>query len=256
MSVVISSGLRIHYEEMGAGEPGLLLVHGWGGNRLMMAPLAERLSARHLVLNVDLREHGRSADVSPAYSSADVVADLAAVAAAAGVSRPVVVGHSLGAKFALAYVALHPTAVTAVVLLDTSIVESAERKAVRLAELDAGADIEGRRRRIASMFLPTDDEAVREQVMTSMLSLPRPAGRAALVAGDMIDTATALRDCPVPVLYVAGARPAESLDVMRELRPDLEYHQITGSGHFVQMFAAAQVSAVIEAFLDRRAAAW
>lgn len=178
MSVVISSGLRIHYEETGEGEPGLLLIHGWGGNRLMMAPLAERLAARHRVLNVDLREHGLSDDVSPPYSSADVVADLVAVAAAAGVRWPVVVGHSLGAKFALAYAASHPTGVTALVLLDTSIVESAERKALRLAELGEGADIEGRRRRIASMFLPADDEVVREQLIMSMLSLPRsPAGR-------------------------------------------------------------------------------
>jgi pimeloyl-ACP methyl ester carboxylesterase len=235
MATVVSSSVTIDYEAFGAGRPAFLLIHGWSCDRSSMQPLALLLAEHGRVVNVDLREHGHSGP-SAGYGKDDVVADLAAVLAEERLGEVVVVGHSLGAKYALALSQTSPCPASAVVLLDTSIIETNERRTRRLAELDE-EDGEGRRARLEGMFLPSDAVSTREDLIASMLAVPRDVGRRALLAGDAIDTAGALRDCPVPVLYVGCARPRESKAVMNALRPRLAYTEIAGVGHFLQVFA-------------------
>jgi pimeloyl-[acyl-carrier protein] methyl ester esterase len=92
-------GVRLHVETSGGGRP-LLLVHGWSRSGADLAPLAERLAPWFRAVRPDLRGHGRS---TPGPLTLDVLADdLAAVAAAEGLERAVLLGWSLGGLAALA----------------------------------------------------------------------------------------------------------------------------------------------------------
>jgi pimeloyl-ACP methyl ester carboxylesterase len=74
-----------------------LLVHGLASNLRMWDGVAEGLAAAgHPVSAVDLRGHGRSDKPDEGYDFATVSSDLAAVVAALGYDRPVVVGQSWG----------------------------------------------------------------------------------------------------------------------------------------------------------------
>jgi pimeloyl-ACP methyl ester carboxylesterase len=98
-----TNGVDIAFDLRGEGPP-IVLVHGITDNRSLWDPVAGRLSADHQVVTLDLRGHGESGDASD-YSALAMANDVAAVVAAAGIERPVLVGHSLGGIVVSAYAA-------------------------------------------------------------------------------------------------------------------------------------------------------
>ena len=53
------------YDEAGEGDPHLLFMHGWCGDRTFFAPQFDYFSAMHRVVSVDLPGHGASAVPPP-----------------------------------------------------------------------------------------------------------------------------------------------------------------------------------------------
>jgi pimeloyl-ACP methyl ester carboxylesterase len=86
--------------DYGGHGPDLLLLHGGGDNLETWRAFAPLLRSRFRVAAYDARGHGQSATPSDA-SVRDMVEDVAAVARAIGLDRPLLVGHSMGAVNAL-----------------------------------------------------------------------------------------------------------------------------------------------------------
>ena len=92
-----------------AGPSTVLLLHGWSGSRRYWDTVAPLLAARGLrVLVPDLRWHGDSAAGSPAGPAhvARLGADVAELLAHAATERVLLVGSSMGASVAFAYLEL------------------------------------------------------------------------------------------------------------------------------------------------------
>lgn len=87
-------GTSIGWSRTGSGDP-VVLVHGITESAASFDPVTERLAGTHEVITMDLRGHGESGR-SSAYDLAAMATDVAAVIDAAGLSRPHLVGHSLG----------------------------------------------------------------------------------------------------------------------------------------------------------------
>lgn len=111
-------GQIVHVAEQGTG-PAVVMIHGLGGNLLNFDyALAGRLSADHRVVLIDRPGSGYS--VRPDDAPANLRAQAATIAAAMrqiGLSRPLVVGHSLGGAVALTLALEHPDCVGGLVLL-------------------------------------------------------------------------------------------------------------------------------------------
>ena len=85
MPLADSEDARIYYDDRGAGEPAILCLPGWCVHHTIFAPAAERLSARHRVLAMDWRGHGRSPASDRDWGHVDMLADALAVIRATGV---------------------------------------------------------------------------------------------------------------------------------------------------------------------------
>ena len=102
--VVVAPGDRIHFLDWGgAGEPGIVLVHGLAASAWIWAPVARRLIAARRTVAMDLRGHGLSDAPTEdgAYDLAVLADDVIAVAEGSGLldDEPAVTlaGHGFGA---------------------------------------------------------------------------------------------------------------------------------------------------------------
>ena len=86
-------GLSLYYERAGSGEPELLFVPGWCCDHTAFRPQFEYFAPEQGVTAVDLRGVGRSDAPGGGYSIPNLTDDVAALCAAVGIERPVVVGH-------------------------------------------------------------------------------------------------------------------------------------------------------------------
>ena len=85
---------KIAFDDFGTGEPALLFLPGWCGDRTVFEPLLRRLAPHRRVLSLDLRDHGGSERTEVDFGTADVVDDALSVLETAGVNRVVPVGLS------------------------------------------------------------------------------------------------------------------------------------------------------------------
>lgn len=110
--------LRLHYTRTGGAKPQVVLVHGFSDAGLCWTPVAEALEGDYDVIMVDARGHGRSEGPEQGYGPADMAGDLAGVIAGLGLSRPAVLGHSMGAATALVLAGTQPHLIRAILLED------------------------------------------------------------------------------------------------------------------------------------------
>lgn len=92
-------GTTLHYEEVGAGVP-VVLVHGWAMSGRVWAFQRELGAACRLIM-LDLRGHGASSAPAAGYAFADFAADIVALFDHLELRRAVLLGWSLGAQSVL-----------------------------------------------------------------------------------------------------------------------------------------------------------
>jgi pimeloyl-ACP methyl ester carboxylesterase len=112
-------GARIHYLDTGGAGPAVVMIHGLGGNLLHFDyALAGRLAGEFRLILVDRPGSGYS--TRAAGADATLTAQAAAISkliGALGLTRPLVVGHSLGGAISLALALDHPDCVGGLALI-------------------------------------------------------------------------------------------------------------------------------------------
>jgi len=245
-------GVTLAYDVAGTGSPPMIFVHGWCCDRSYLAPQARHFAPGRTVLSLDLRGHGESSQPDPGPGVYDVAAladDVLAVAARAGLSRPVLAGHSLGALVGLACAA-RPGAIRALVMIDPAPITNEQVKAFFLESAGAVRADQDRTWRtgfVQTMFLPTD--TCRDRVLAECRRTAPPVAAAVMQAMGEFDGAAALRQAAVPVLSIGAAHPVNSAADLRHACPSITIGQTVGAGHFNQLEVPGQVNAMIDKFL-------
>ena len=219
-----SGGARVRYLVGGDGDP-VILVHGLGGAAENWVELAPKLARRHRVIVPDLPGHGGSEPARGATNLGPYADAVLAAAAAEGIERAVVVGHSLGGVVALRLALSRPALVRGLVLCSPAGITSSSRQARIViavsAALRPGRVVAPFRHRLAGRawyrsavfgrFFASDAAALSPRATVGFLdgtarhSDMRGAGRA-LVAGD---PRLELEGVQAPSLVLWGARDTQ-----------------------------------------------
>ena len=118
-TVASADGVPIAYEVHGSGQPALVLVHGWSGDRGYWKEQIADLSPEYQLVLVDLAGHGESGLGRRDYTMEAFGDDVAAVVQKLGLAHVVLVGHSMGGDVIVEAARKLPGRVIGLVMVDT-----------------------------------------------------------------------------------------------------------------------------------------
>jgi len=113
-----ANGIRIHYHRTGGDKPPLVLAHGASDSGLCWTRVAKQLEADYDVIMPDARGHGLSEAPESGYANTDHAQDLAGLIHELNLSKPALMGHSMGAATTLRLIADYPDLASCAILED------------------------------------------------------------------------------------------------------------------------------------------
>jgi esterase len=169
------NGVRLRYLDWGnEGARPLVFLHGWMSNADVWLRVADAFRATHRVLSLDQRGHGGSGWAAD-YSAPRWVEDIAGFIEALGLRRPVLVGHSMGARNAHLFAADNPGVLERLVMVDGGPLTNPKPSAARAGYVHPVFDsIEEAvvARRTGAVKVPFAEEGwMREWVETALVRL-------------------------------------------------------------------------------------
>jgi pimeloyl-ACP methyl ester carboxylesterase len=96
--VTVEEGVQLEVLDWGGSGPALVLLAGLGDTAHVFDDFAPAVTARHRVLAITRRAHGRSSTPPTGYGFARLAEDVVRVIDTMGVRRPIVIGHSFAGE--------------------------------------------------------------------------------------------------------------------------------------------------------------
>lgn len=233
---------KVSYREAGEGPP-LVLLHGIGSGAASWEAQLVALSSRFLTIAWDAPGYGGSDALTPAAPAASDYAEaLEAFLDALGVGACRLVGHSLGALVACAFVRADPKRVTGLMIADPAAgyanadpTQRNERMAARLDLLDRLGPRGMAEERSGVLLSESATEEARKKVREVMAQI-RPDGYrqavAMLFGGDIHADAHEIK---IPVLVVCGGddtvTPPDGCRAVAKSFPNARFELLPGMGH-------------------------
>jgi pyruvate dehydrogenase E2 component (dihydrolipoyllysine-residue acetyltransferase) len=250
------AGRSFCYLKVGDGEEAALLIHGFGGDLKTWLFNQDALANEFAIYALDLRGHGGSSKQVGSGTLDEFVEDVLGFLDSLGLQKVHLVGHSMGGAIAIQFARAHPDRISSLVLIAS-------------AGLGSDIDIEyingfisaQRRKELMPQIekLFADRKLVTRQLIEDVLRFKRldgvesslraiasqffPEGRQARVLRDQMHALA------VPARVIWGAEDRIlPVSHARDLPENITVEILPGSGHMVQMEAAAKVNRVIAGF--------
>ena len=260
--------LPLHYRTVGDSGDWVLLLHGLFGAGDNLGALARALADGFRVVQVDLRNHGRSPH-SAAMTFAAMAADIALLQDTLGIGSSHVVGHSLGGRVAMQLALHHAARVRRLVVADIAPVAYAPHHTQILAGLEGLdlATVSSRGGADAQLAQSIPELAVRQFLLKSLYQ----------VSGGNVDAGKwrwrfnlpALRACYAditvaqdgapfagPTLFVRGGLSDYILpayeSIIQRLFPHCAIETIAGAGHWLHGEKPAEFNRLVREFLAKK----
>ena len=226
-----SGNARVFYKTAGAGKPTIVFESGLGDGMASWDKVYADLAASHAVFAYDRPGYGRHLTLDRSYDSdhdgrrtgEEVARHLHDVLQQAGVRPPyVLVGHSVGGLYSLAFAQMYPNEVAGMVLVDTRLpgfTAACEQAKVGLCDIPGALKL--------TLNEPMRAEALGEPKTEAAIDAPERFG-------------------PYPVTVIAATKPSSGTslgfqDVWRAYArqfaarlPNGRYFEAMVSSHYVQ----------------------
>ncbi|MDE0246204.1 MAG: alpha/beta hydrolase [Gammaproteobacteria bacterium] len=251
-TVLSSDGVSIRYDDMGAGEPVLVFVHGWSCDRSYWSGQLEHFAQSHRVVNIDLAGHGDSGLDRTVWTMQAFGKDVSAVVTALDLHDIVLVGHSMGGKVIVEAARQLGDRVIGVVGVDTyhrggreTPREQQEEVFEQLAEDQAGfiSDFVDR------TFVEQSDPAIKEWVKADMAAAPYASAVGARKASGSYDATPAIASLNVPFVLINSDFLPTDIAYLEANAQLFHYLEMSGVGHFLMMEDPETFNALLAAVL-------
>lgn len=203
--VLSTRGASLAYADRGSGEPAFVFLHYWGGSGRTWEGVIARLETDARCLVLDQRGWGWSQALDGRYDLDAMADDVEDVAAALGLERYVLVGHSMGGKVAQIVAARGAAALAGLVLVapapPTPMPVPFEQREAMLASYQTR---EGAEQAISVLAGRPLSEAEREQVIADTLRGAPGAKREWTEHGMVAAVDARLSDFRGPVTVLVG----------------------------------------------------
>lgn len=258
---------RFSYEAAGdRSSPAVVFLHGIGGAARAWRGQLDFFGRRYRAIAWDMPGYGSSKPLQTVSIAAlaDAFDDFLQQV---GATKPILVGHSIGGMIVQQLLTKSPTIARAVVLAQTSPAfgkpDGDWQKqfiAARLGPLDRGETMVS----LAPMLvreLVGDDPDPDGIVLARecMAAVPEATYRATMLALLGFDQRSALKNIAVPTLVLSGSKdnnaPAAMMAKMASYIPSVNYVEIEGAGHLVNLERPATFNAALDRFLEAHLAA-
>jgi 3-oxoadipate enol-lactonase len=258
---------RFSYEAVGdAALPPLVFLHGIGGAARAWRGQLDYFGNRFHAIAWDMPGYGGSVPL-PTVSIATLAGALQDFLQQVGVTKPTLVGHSIGGMIVQQLLAKSPHVASAVVLAQTSPAfgkpDGDWQKAfigARLGPLDRGETLVSLAPSLVKELVGDEpDSGGMELARDCMAAVPEATYRATMLALMGFDLRSALKDIAVPTLLLSGSKdnnaPAPMMAKMAMYVPAAKYVELEGVGHLANLERPKAFNAALDSFLTARTAA-
>ena len=250
-----TNGVSLHYLRTGGAKPPVVLLHGLMGSGACWTVLARALEAEFDVVMPDARGHGGSSAPPHGYRYDDLASDVEGLIQGLELSRPVLLGHSMGGMTAAVAASRGAGILRGLVLVDPTFLSPERQREVRdsdvaeqhrrtlgLQRSDLVAQARARHPHRSPEILELQAEARLKTHMGAfdVLTPPNPEYRDVVSAID------------VPSLLVVGDNPVVTLEMATELRglnPRVRIEQVRDAGHGLPFEQPERLGEVVASFL-------
>ena len=257
-----ANGIEIHYLRAAGDSCSVVLLHGLMGSGACWTPVARALGGEFDVVMPDARGHGGSSAPHHGYRYDDHARDVECLIRRLELTRPVLLGHSMGGMTAALAASRGETDVRGVVLVDPTFLSPERQREVRDSDVadrhrealgSSKSDLVAQSRaRHPGRSLEIVDLQAEARLQTRMsafdvLTPPNPEYRDVVRAID------------VPTLLVIGDRsPVVTLEMATELRrlnPRLRVERVQDAGHGLPFDQPERLGELVASFLRELACA-
>ncbi len=254
-SVASADGVMIHYEVLGAGEPTLVFVHGWCGDRSYWKNQVVEFSKTYQVVTVDLGGHGESGLGREDWTMAAFGADVASVVNKVNPNKVVLTGHSMGGKVNLEAARQLSGRIIGVIGVDcykefgTGYSREQVTETSKPFRDDFVTSVDGF---VRGMFPKDADSALVNWVVADVSSAPQEVALSAFENYFRTDVQAILKDVRVPIRAINCDSWGELTDVEsnQQHAASFELKLMTGVGHLLHLEDPATFNQLLHETLD------
>lgn len=169
----------IHYSDDGQGETALVFVHGWMCDGGYWQDQINYFKSKYRVIAVDLAGHGQSDLVREDYSIEKFAGDVAAVVNHLQLDKVILVGHSMGGPVVMETATVLSGKITGVIAVDSFSTGYQWPEKNKIPEVVAPFRKDFAKetyKMVSSMFSPTTDQSLVNEISSDMASGPEEVG--------------------------------------------------------------------------------
>lgn len=249
------NGIEIHYLRTGGRKPPLVLLHGLAGNGACWTPLARSLAHEYDVVMPDARGHGDSSTPLQGYGYEDQASDMVELIQKLGLSKPILLGHSMGGMTAAVVANRGANLLRGLILVDPTFLSPQRQRDVYESDVvEQHRQLLGQDQRDVLAQLRSRHPH-RSPEMVELIANARLQTR--LNAFEVLtppnpDYRSLVSKIDVPILLVIGDAGVVSLGTAKELQrlnSHVQIELIQDAGHGVQYDQPERFEAVVQSFL-------